>query len=125
MHLLGLEVADVNGGVLGQVVDTYPFDGGGELEMIVLRLRRFGERRMLPVSELRLDERPAASRRSRGIQIEDSPGAQQRPPRRRGSVALEDLLVLRGLRGRSLALVATRGYVAGRDGAPALAAPAR
>ena len=53
MHLLGLDVADVYGRSLGQVVDTYPFDGGGELEMVVLRLRRFGERRMLPASELR------------------------------------------------------------------------
>ena len=56
MHLLGLDVADSSGSALGSVVDTYPFDGGGELEMIVLRLRRFGERRMLPVSELRLHE---------------------------------------------------------------------
>ena len=55
MHLLGLEVTDASGVTLGQVVDTYPFDGGGELEMIVLRLRRFGERRMLPVSDLRLE----------------------------------------------------------------------
>jgi len=42
MHLLGLEIADVTGSTLGTVVDTYPFDGGGELEMVVLRLRRFG-----------------------------------------------------------------------------------
>jgi hypothetical protein len=72
MHLLGLEVADVNGGVLGQVVDTYPFDGGGELEMVVLRLRRFGERRMLPVSELRLDGGRLVAPFTR-VQIEDSP----------------------------------------------------
>jgi hypothetical protein len=73
MHLLGLEVADVSGATLGQVVDTYPFDGGGELEMIVLRLRRFGERRMLPVSELRLEGGRLVAPFSR-IQIEDSPG---------------------------------------------------
>jgi hypothetical protein len=73
MHILGLEVADVTGTVLGSVVDTYPFDGGGELEMIVLRLRRFGERRMLPVSELRLHEGRLYAPFSRH-QIEDSPG---------------------------------------------------
>src|SRR6185437_7698316 len=56
MHFLGIEVADCSGAVLGSVVDTYPFDGGGELEMVVLRLRRFGERRMLPVSELRIED---------------------------------------------------------------------
>ncbi len=73
MHLLGLEVADVSGATLGQVVDTYPFDGGGELEMVVLRLRRFGERRMLPVAELRLEGGRLVAPFSR-IQIEDSPG---------------------------------------------------
>jgi hypothetical protein len=72
MHLLGLEVTDVYGGVLGQVVDTYPFDGGGELEMIVLRLRRFGERRMLPVSELKLQRGRLVAPFTR-VQIEDSP----------------------------------------------------
>ena len=72
MHLLGTEIADVSGRVLGSVVDTYPFDGGGELEMVVLRLRRFGERRFLPVSELRLkDGRLHAPYSKR--QIEDSP----------------------------------------------------
>jgi hypothetical protein len=73
MHLLGLEVADVNGRTLGQVVDTYPFDGGGELEMVVLRLRRFGERRMLPASELRLDDGRLIVPFSQH-QVEDSPG---------------------------------------------------
>ena len=72
MHLLGLEVTDAAGAALGQVVDTYPFDGGGEMEMIVLRLRRFGERRMLPVSQLRLDDDRLIAPFSR-MQIEDSP----------------------------------------------------
>ncbi|MEA2311743.1 MAG: hypothetical protein QOE28_1711 [Solirubrobacteraceae bacterium] len=72
MHLLGLDVADATGRSLGQVVDTYPFDGGGELEMVVLRLRRFGERRMLPVSELRIDDGRLHAPYSR-MQIEDSP----------------------------------------------------
>jgi hypothetical protein len=73
MHLLGIEVADCSGAVLGSVVDTYPFDGGGELEMVVMRLRRFGERRMLPVSELRFHEGRLVAPYSRH-QIEDSPG---------------------------------------------------
>src|SRR5215217_497448 len=72
MHLLGLDVTDANGTTLGHVVDTYPFDGGGELEMIVVRLRRFGERRMLPVSELRLDGGRLVAPFTRR-QIEDSP----------------------------------------------------
>ena len=73
MHILGLEVADAAGAILGQVVDTYPFDGGGELEMVVLRLRRFGERRMLPISELRLEGGRLVAPFSRH-QIEDAPG---------------------------------------------------
>ena len=72
MHLLGIEVADCSGATLGQVVDTYPFDGGGEMEMVVLRLRRFGERRMLPVSQLRLHQGRLVAPFSR-LQIEDSP----------------------------------------------------
>ncbi len=72
-HLIGLEVADVSGDALGHVVDTYPFDGGGEVEMVVLRLRRFGERRMLPVSELRPHRGRLVAPFSR-MQIEDSPG---------------------------------------------------
>jgi len=94
MHLLGLDVADVNGRTLGQVVDTYPFDGGGELEMVVLRLRRFGERRMLPVSELRLEDgRIVVPFAASGRRLAR---AEHRPPRGRGPVAREDLLVLRG-----------------------------
>ena len=73
MHLLGLEVADASGAALGHVVDTYPFDGGGEIEMVVVRLRRFGERRMLPVSELRLEGGRIVTPFTR-LQIEDSPG---------------------------------------------------
>ena len=72
MHILGTEIADVSGKVLGSVVDTYPFDGGGELEMVVLRLRRFGERRFLPVSELRFKDGRLYSPYSKR-QIEDSP----------------------------------------------------
>ena len=51
--LIGLAVADHEGGPLGTVVDTYPFDGGGEPELAVVRLNRLGERRMVPVAGLR------------------------------------------------------------------------
>jgi hypothetical protein len=69
---LGRDVVDASGNVLGRVVDTYPFDGGGELDMVVVRLRRFGERRMLPVSDLRLEDGRLISPFSR-FQIEDAP----------------------------------------------------
>src|SRR4051794_32319152 len=47
-NLLGLQVQDCNGEEIGQVVDTWPEDGGWEIVMVVVRLSRFGERRMLP-----------------------------------------------------------------------------
>jgi hypothetical protein len=72
LNLLGLEIADAEGASLGHVVDTYPFDGGGELELIVLRMRRFGERRMLPIEELRVDQGRLVAPYTR-MQVEDSP----------------------------------------------------
>lgn len=72
LNLLGLEIADADGAPLGHVVDTYPFDGGGELELIVLRMRRFGERRMLPIEELRVESGRLMAPYSR-MQVEDSP----------------------------------------------------
>ena len=50
--LLGLTISDHEGGELGTVVDTWPFDGGGEPELAVLRLGRMGDRRMVPVADL-------------------------------------------------------------------------
>jgi PRC-barrel domain len=46
--LLGLRVQDCHGEEIGRVVDTWPDDGGWEVELVVVRLPRFGERRMLP-----------------------------------------------------------------------------
>jgi sporulation protein YlmC with PRC-barrel domain len=45
--LLGYRVLDCQGEEIGRVVDTWPDDGGWEIEMVVVRLQRFGERRML------------------------------------------------------------------------------
>jgi hypothetical protein len=70
--LLGLTVADWEGDELGRVIDTWPFDGGGEPELAVVRLARLGGRRMVPVAELRFVggslRLPYAS-----WQVEDSP----------------------------------------------------
>ena len=50
--LLGQEVIDGAGVLVGQVVDTYPFDGG-EVELVVVRLNgAFGGKRMLAVEDL-------------------------------------------------------------------------
>jgi hypothetical protein len=50
--LLGYRVLDCQGEEIGRVVDTWPDDGGWEVEMVVVRLQRFGERRMLPLDEI-------------------------------------------------------------------------
>jgi hypothetical protein len=52
--LLGLRVLDCHGKEVGRVVDTWPDDGGYELELVVIRLPRFGARRMLPAEEVTL-----------------------------------------------------------------------
>jgi hypothetical protein len=71
-NLLGLTLQDCDGQEVGRVVDTWPNDGGWELELVVVRLPRFGERRMLPVDQVFTIGpwlRAAYSRR----QIEDAP----------------------------------------------------
>jgi hypothetical protein len=51
-NLLGLRVQDCDGEEIGRVVDTWPDDGGWEMVMVIVRLQRFGERRMLPVDAM-------------------------------------------------------------------------
>jgi hypothetical protein len=70
--VVGQQVADGSGVPIGQVVDTYPFDGG-EVEMVVVRLNgTFGGKRMLAVEDLWEDAfgltTPFAA-----WQVEDSP----------------------------------------------------
>jgi hypothetical protein len=50
--LMGQTVCDWSGQELGRIIDTWPFDGGGEAELAVLRMGRLGARRMVPVDAL-------------------------------------------------------------------------
>src|SRR3954463_28014 len=50
--LLGLMVTDFLGEEMGEVIDTWPFDGGGEPELALVRMGRLSGRRMVPVAEL-------------------------------------------------------------------------
>jgi hypothetical protein len=72
--LLGLRVQDCHGDDVGQVVDTWPDDGGWEVELVVVRLRRFGERRMLPAGDMLALGGALWAPWSR-TQIEDAPAA--------------------------------------------------
>jgi hypothetical protein len=70
--VLGRRVSDPQGQPVGTVVDTWPFDGGGEVTLAVVRLGRLGERRMLPVDTLLSDGRGLHTPYARW-QVEDSP----------------------------------------------------
>lgn len=51
----GREVVACDGAVIGNVADTWPLDGGGEPELILVRLgRRFPQQRYLPLEHARL-----------------------------------------------------------------------
>ena len=70
--LLGLQVHDCHGEEVGRVVDTWPNDGGWEAEMLVVRLSRFGERRMLPIEAISRWGQTLYSTYTK-MQIEDAP----------------------------------------------------
>jgi len=70
--VLGQQVCDGAGLPFGQVVDTYPFDGG-EVELVVVRLGgAFGGKRMLAVEDLWIDLFGLRTPFARW-QVEDSP----------------------------------------------------
>jgi hypothetical protein len=71
-YLLGFRVLDCDGEEIGRVVDTWPDDGGWEVELVVVRLVRFGERRMLPIDEVVAWGGVLRSPFTR-VQIEDAP----------------------------------------------------
>ena len=74
--MLGQRVIDWHGEIVGTVVDTWPFDGGGEPELAVLRLGRLGERRMLPVGTLHVEGSELRTPYARW-QVEDSPALEE------------------------------------------------
>jgi hypothetical protein len=72
-NLVGREVRDGAGRSLGRVVDTYPWDGGGEIELVVVRLPGvLGGPRMLRLADL-WDEGLVLRTAFARWQVEDSP----------------------------------------------------
>ncbi len=70
--MLGQQITDGAGALVGEVVDTFPFDGG-EVEMVVVRLDgAFGGKRMLAVEDLQLTVWGMMTPFARW-QVEDSP----------------------------------------------------
>jgi hypothetical protein len=70
---MGRRIRDGRAEVVGTVVDTWPYDGGGQVEMAVVRLGRLGGRRMVPVATLRPDGLGSLWTPYLRTQIEDSP----------------------------------------------------
>jgi len=73
--LLGFQVLDCSGEEIGTVVDTWPDDGGWEVELVVVRLHHFGERRMLPIDDVVAWGGVIRAPYSR-LQIEDAPAVE-------------------------------------------------
>jgi hypothetical protein len=72
-NLVGREVRDGAGRRLGPVIDTWPWDGGGEPELVVVRLGgAHGGPRMLRLADL-WDEGQALRTAFARWQVEDSP----------------------------------------------------
>jgi hypothetical protein len=70
--VLGQQVSDGSGAAIGQVVDTYPLDGG-EVEMVIVRLDgAFGGKRMLAVEDIWFDAFGLSTQFAKW-QVEDSP----------------------------------------------------
>ena len=76
--IVGLEAVDRNGEFVGTVRDTYPLDGGGEVQLLMVSVgRRFARNRYLPADGLELRDGRAHLPYSR-VDIEDAPLADDR-----------------------------------------------
>lgn len=73
--MLGCRVLDCHGEEIGRVVDTWPDDGGWEVELVVVRMQHFGERRMLPIDDVVAWGDVLRAPYSR-LQIEDAPAVE-------------------------------------------------
>jgi hypothetical protein len=74
---MGRRIFDWHGERVGRVVDTWPYDGGGEPEMVVVRLPRLGESRLVPVASLRPCVDGALQSPYARWQVEDSPALEE------------------------------------------------
>lgn len=71
--LMGRRIFDPEGARVGRVVDTWPRDGGGQVELVEVRMSRLGESRLLPVSSLRAAGGVELVTTFSRWQVEDSP----------------------------------------------------
>ncbi len=77
-EVVGLEVLDRDGEFVGKVRDTYPLDGGGEVELLLVAAgRRFARNRYVPARGLELRDGRAQVPFAR-VDVEDCPSAEDR-----------------------------------------------
>jgi hypothetical protein len=72
----GTEVLDCAGAFVGRIATTWPLDGGGEPQMVLVRVgRRFARMRYLPLEGARLEDGKLHMPYERW-QIDDGPAAE-------------------------------------------------
>ncbi len=77
-QVVGLEVRDREGTFIGTVRDTYPLDGGGEVQLLLVSVgRRFARNRYVPAQGLEAREDQVHLPFARA-DIEDCPSAEDR-----------------------------------------------
>lgn len=87
--LPGRRVVDRDGAVVGTVTDTWPLDGGGLPELVLVKVgRRFGRLRYLPVAGAELLHPDALVVPFSRLEIEDAPDGEDRRWGEPGGVAL-------------------------------------
>jgi sporulation protein YlmC with PRC-barrel domain len=74
---VGRELIDRDGHLVGKVADTWPTDGGGEPEMLLIKMGQFSLRRYVPIQgvELSDDDRQIRIPWSR-LEVDDAPDAE-------------------------------------------------
>ena len=76
--MAGHDVVDREGTFIGTVADTFPLDGGGEIELLLVNVgRRFPRRRYLPAGDIHVKDGVVRMPMLRA-EIEDCPCAEDR-----------------------------------------------
>ena len=76
-ELIGQEIVDVEGVRLGKVMDTYPRDGGGEIDLLLVHVgRTFPRRKWLPLEGVQPIGEAGLSLKWPRAAIEEAPDAE-------------------------------------------------
>ena len=77
-EVVGLEVVDREGSFIGTVRDTYPLDGGGEVQLLLVGVgRRFARNRYVPAAGSKVEGGKVRLPVLR-VDVEDCPPAEDR-----------------------------------------------